>query len=262
MTKEYLTVGELSKKMNVTVRTLQYYDKEGLLKPSALSEGGRRLYSSKDIIKLHQILSFKYLGFTLEDIKEKILKIENPEEVILMLDQQEEMVKEQIKILQSALSSLTILKEEIRVMSVVDFDKYADIITLLRMNNTNYGIIKTLDNSILDHLRERFKDNKEAGEEVINLYDKIVDECIELKNQGIPPSSKEACDLAKKWWDMIMEFTGGDMSLLPKLMEFNDKKENWSEEMAKKQKEIDDYIGKALELYLSELGVNLNEKGQ
>ncbi|MEG3005155.1 MAG: MerR family transcriptional regulator, partial [Anaerorhabdus sp.] len=78
MNKEYLTVGELSKKMNVTVRTLQYYDKEGLLTPSSMTEGGRRLYSSKDIIKLYQILSFKSLGFSLEDIKERVLKMDTP----------------------------------------------------------------------------------------------------------------------------------------------------------------------------------------
>ena len=39
----YMTVGEVAKKMNVSVRTLQYYDKEGLFTPSAESEGGRRL---------------------------------------------------------------------------------------------------------------------------------------------------------------------------------------------------------------------------
>lgn len=44
----FMTVGELAKKMNVSVRTLQYYDKEGLLSPSAESEGGRRLYTDKD----------------------------------------------------------------------------------------------------------------------------------------------------------------------------------------------------------------------
>ena len=41
----FMTVGEVAKKMGVTVRTLQYYDKEGLLSPSAESEGGRRLYT-------------------------------------------------------------------------------------------------------------------------------------------------------------------------------------------------------------------------
>ena len=46
----YMTVGEVAKKMGVTVRTLQYYDKEGLFSPSAESKGGRRLYTDKDLI--------------------------------------------------------------------------------------------------------------------------------------------------------------------------------------------------------------------
>lgn len=62
----YMTVGEAAKKMGVTVRTLQYYDKEGLFSPSAESEGGRRLYTDKDLITLHQILSLKSLGFSLK----------------------------------------------------------------------------------------------------------------------------------------------------------------------------------------------------
>ena len=40
----YMTVGEVAKKMNITVRTLQHYYREGVLKPSSVSEGGRRLY--------------------------------------------------------------------------------------------------------------------------------------------------------------------------------------------------------------------------
>ena len=65
----YMTVGEVAKKMGVTVRTLQYYDKEGLFSPSGKSEGGRRLYTDKDLVRLHQILSLKSLGFSLEDIR-------------------------------------------------------------------------------------------------------------------------------------------------------------------------------------------------
>ena len=42
-------------KGGVTVYTLQYYDKEGLLSPTAVSEGGRRLYTDKDVVRLHQI---------------------------------------------------------------------------------------------------------------------------------------------------------------------------------------------------------------
>ena len=61
--ESYMTGGEhLRKKMGTTVRTLQYYDREGLLAPSAESAGGRRLYTYRDMVRLHQILSLKSLG--------------------------------------------------------------------------------------------------------------------------------------------------------------------------------------------------------
>ncbi|MFA6941746.1 MAG: MerR family transcriptional regulator [Clostridiaceae bacterium] len=51
------TTGELSKRCSVSVRTVQYYDKEGLLKPSELSQGGRRLYTEEDMLKLSGIIN-------------------------------------------------------------------------------------------------------------------------------------------------------------------------------------------------------------
>lgn len=49
------TTGELAKLCNVTVRTVQYYDKRGILIPTELSEGGRRLYSESDLQRLKVI---------------------------------------------------------------------------------------------------------------------------------------------------------------------------------------------------------------
>ena len=45
--KGFMTVGEVAKKMNVTVRTVQHYDREGLLSPSSISEEGRRIYTDR-----------------------------------------------------------------------------------------------------------------------------------------------------------------------------------------------------------------------
>ena len=45
------TTGEIAKACGVTVRTVQFYDQKGILIPSALSEGGRRLYSEEDLKK-------------------------------------------------------------------------------------------------------------------------------------------------------------------------------------------------------------------
>lgn len=86
----FMTVGEIAKKMGVTIRTLQYYDKEGLLTPSSESEGGRRLYTDKDLLMLNQIISLKSLGFSLEDIKGRLFPLETPEEVAYALTEQAE----------------------------------------------------------------------------------------------------------------------------------------------------------------------------
>ena len=127
----FMTVGEVAKKMGVTVRTLQYYDKEGLLSPSAESEGGRRLYTDKDLITLHQIISLKSLGFSLDDIKERLISLETPTDVANALTDQADDIRQKIEQLQASLSAIEQLKAEVLQMQTVNFKKYADIIRFL-----------------------------------------------------------------------------------------------------------------------------------
>jgi DNA-binding transcriptional MerR regulator len=56
------TTGEIAKKCNVSVRTVQYYDEKGILIPSELTEGGRRLFSENDVRTLETICFLKELG--------------------------------------------------------------------------------------------------------------------------------------------------------------------------------------------------------
>ena len=109
----YMTAGAVAKKMGVTVRTLQHYDKEGLLSPSAMSEGGRRLYTDKDTIKLHQILSLKHLGFSLDDIRDRLIPLDNPTDVAQILSEQAAIVREKITSLTESLSKIEALKAEV-----------------------------------------------------------------------------------------------------------------------------------------------------
>ncbi len=63
------TVNEVSKLTGVSIRTLQYYDKIGLLKPAEYTESGYRLYDDAALETLQQILLFRELEFPLKDIK-------------------------------------------------------------------------------------------------------------------------------------------------------------------------------------------------
>ena len=63
------TVNEVSRLTGVSVRTLHHYDAIGLLKPTAVSEAGYRLYDDADLVQLQQILLFRELEFPLKEIK-------------------------------------------------------------------------------------------------------------------------------------------------------------------------------------------------
>lgn len=249
----YMTVGQVARKMNVTVRTLQYYDKEGLLHPSTESEGGRRLYTDKDLIKLHQILSLKSLGFSLEDIKERLISLDAPCDVANALEKQADEIRKKIEQLSESLQAIKQLRTEVLQMQSVDFKKYADIIVNLQMKNEFYYLIKYFDEATLDHIRKKF--DPESGMAFINKFTLLSDRILELQKAHVPQDSDECQSAVKDLWDMILEFTDGDMSMLPKLIEignFYGNQNEWQE----KQALVNAYIEPALEIYFSKLGVH------
>lgn len=251
--KGYMTVGEVARKMDVTVRTLQYYDKKGLLKPSAESEGGRRLYTDKDLVMLHQILSLKSLGFSLEDIRERLIMLETPTDVANVLTEQAEDIRRKIERLNDSLTAIEQLKTEVLQMQTVDFPKYADIIINLQMKNDFYYLIKCFDDDTLNYIRNKF--DKESGLDFMERFNRLSDEIMRLQKDDVAPKSEECQCVIKKYWDLVMEFTGGDMSMLPKLMEIGTVVSETNEK-AEEQKMASDYIEAALEIYFSNIGVN------
>lgn len=249
----FLTVGEAAKKMGVTVRTLQYYDKEGLLSPSAESEGGRRLYTDRDLVTLHQILSLKSLGFSLHDIKQRLIALETPADVATALSEQAEDIRQKIEQLKTSLTAIEQLKTEVLQMQTVSFKKYADIIVNLQMKNDSYSLIKRFDDDTLDHIRSQF--DKESGLDFMDRFNRLSDKIVQLQRENVSPESEKCQQVVNEYWNLIMEFTNGDMGMLPKLMEFGniDTATNAWEE---RQKIVNDYLEPALQVYFSRLGTN------
>ena len=249
----YMTVGEVAKKIGVTVRTLQYYDREGLLSPSAESEGGRRLYTDKDLIILHQIMSLKSLGFSLDDIKQRLTFLETPADVANALAEQADVIRKQIERLTVSLTAIEQLKTEVLQMKTVNFKTYADIIVNLQMKNDSYYLIKRFDDDTLDHIRSQF--DKESGLDFMDRFNRLSDEIVQLKKDNIPHESEKCQRVVKEYWGLIMEFTGGDMSMLPKLMEMG-KIDTATNAWEERQKAVNDFIEPALQIYFSRLGEN------
>lgn len=123
------TTGELSKRCCVSVRTVQYYDKEGLLKPSELSQGGRRLYTEEDMLKLKCICLYRALGFSLQEIKPILKENSNKELFERILKEQQIKLDSEIKVLNEKRLKLQAVINQldetgiIKIKSIDDMDR-------------------------------------------------------------------------------------------------------------------------------------------
>ena len=90
------TTGEVAKLCGVTVRTVQYYDTRGILVPSELTEGGRRLYSEEDVKRMKIICFLRDMGFSIDAIGQLFSEKDPGSVISLLLDQQEAVLKQEI----------------------------------------------------------------------------------------------------------------------------------------------------------------------
>ncbi len=129
------TTGELAKLCHVTVRTVQYYDTRGILVPSELSEGGRRLYSDGDLRLMRVICFLRELGLPIDAIS-RLLHEEHPEEVIsLLLDEQEHTLTEELDERRAKLSKLTSLRGELKAVERFTVESIGDIAQVMKRRN-------------------------------------------------------------------------------------------------------------------------------
>ena len=79
----YYSSGEFASLSHITKKTLRYYDEHQILKPSYVTDSGAHFYTYDDFARLQQILLLKYLGFSLDDIRE--MTITNTDEHFLTM---------------------------------------------------------------------------------------------------------------------------------------------------------------------------------
>ncbi len=257
MDKEKLTIGELAKLFNISVRTLQYYDQIGLMKPSEITESGRRIYRTKDITTLHQIISLKGLGFSLEDIKNNIIPVNDINDVVNLLNKQSEIVIKEIDKLQKVSESIEVLKAEIENKKEVDWFKYSNMINLIQQNNEYYWIVKYLDNKLIDHMLEQ----KDVAKTISpGWWKEIFDEAIFLEENGVQPESTEAQKLAETWWKQMDKISGGNLELLNKMIEFYYSADKWPEQFKQIQKKAQPFMEKTFLYYAEKNKINMTRR--
>lgn len=152
----YYKTGQFAKLANVSERTIRYYDKIGLLKPSFVMENGYRQYSDLDLLKLQKILSLKHLGFSIEEIFPMVMDNTNLKE---SFDLQIDLIEDKISHLQS-------LKDALKRASQTPNLSWNMILSLVQLSNEETNIIEQYKNAknLNDRisLHEKYSTNKQG----------------------------------------------------------------------------------------------------
>ncbi|UUZ91357.1 MerR family transcriptional regulator [Paenibacillus sp. P25] len=128
--KSYWKVGDLAHLTGLTVRTLRFYDQIGLFSPSGQTESGHRLYSEADLSRLHQILSLKELGLSLEEIKSVLTGGQlSPLEIVSL---QMGRIKEQIKMQQKLLEQLEHVSKLMQGQAQVTVEDFTGLLQAMK----------------------------------------------------------------------------------------------------------------------------------
>ena len=192
-----MTVNQVSKLTGVSIRTLQYYDKIGLLHPAGYSQAGYRLYDDTTLETLQQILLFRELEFPLKDIKEII---ESPH-------------FDRNKALEQQIALLTLKKEHLE--NLIDLARGIKTIGVKNMDFSAFDTQK-IDEYAAEakkawgitpeyrEYEEKAKGRTEEQQKTINVQ--MMNIFAEFgKIRGGDPASSEAQGLVKQLQDFITE---------------------------------------------------------
>ena len=195
-------IGELAKATGLTVRTLHHYDEIGLLVPER-SPAGHRVYTDRDVRRLYQILALRRLGFPLEEVATCLGPAGSDLRPAMRrhLERLEQQLDLQERLRQRLLRALDTLERT----GEPSTDQFLEILEVMTKMERYYTPEQ------LAQLEQR---RRELGDEAIRRAEQEWSELINAveveRARGTDPASPRMQELARRWQDLIEQFTGGD----------------------------------------------------
>lgn len=213
---------QFATRAGVTVRTLHHYDRLGLLKPSAYTGTGYRLYRESDLARLQQIVTLKYIGFSLQEIK--ALLGQNGHDLATALRRQRKIINQKRHHLGMAVQAIE--KAELVISSEApDWEAFKKIIEVINMQNDMDWTRKYYSESATEKLAERA--TPEVIEQGQDDWAQLIKEVEAAVRHGEDPTSEKSRSLAARWSNLIQQFTGGDPEISEGLKKLYDDQSNW-----------------------------------
>ena len=207
----------------VTVRALHHYDRAGLLRPTRRTGAGYRLYGARDLARLQQILTLKFVGLPLEEIKR--LLDARALDLAETLRLQREALTEKRSRLDMALRAVDEAERVVARGGETDWDAFKKIVEAIAMQHDNEWMKKYYTEEQLADLARR--GTPEVLERGQRDWQQLIAEVQAAVAEGLDPASERAQSLVARWEALIEQFTGGDPGIRENLRRLYADQTNW-----------------------------------
>ncbi|UCC25676.1 MAG: MerR family transcriptional regulator [Gemmatimonadales bacterium] len=205
--EESLKVGELARRTGLTVRTLHHYEEIGLLLPARRNRAGHRLYGRPEVRRLHQIMSLKHLGLSLEEIKSSLDG--DHRSLREMLDLQIQRIRDRIHAEEALCRELEALSRRLASGTEdVGLGELADSVgrTVRMERYYTREQLEALERRETELGPERIRVAQQEWVELFQAFETAM-------SRGKPPDHPDVLSLARRARHLIGLFTGGDEGL-------------------------------------------------
>lgn len=216
---------EFATRAGITVRTLHHYDRMALLKPTSRSDAGYRLYSDRDLARLQQIVTLKFLGFSLARIQ-RILDRRNFD-LVHELRAQRCIIAEKRRQLDSAILAIERAERALNAKVEPDWELFRKIIEVIEMQNNMEWTNKYYSEEARAELAKRREQDPEIARRGERDWAVLIKEVEAALNMGEDPSSPKVQALAERWQKLIESFTAGNQQVAEGLKKLYADQKNW-----------------------------------
>ena len=223
---------EFAELTGVTVRTLHHYDRLGLLKPSRYSRAGYRLYRASDVTRLEQIVALKFIGFSLNEIRNILNR--NSIDLATALCQQREALTEKAKRLELAIQAIERAEYVIGASREPGWEMFIKIIEVINMQQDMNWTKKYYSEEAQQEIGKRAATiPHEVIEQSQRDWAILIKEVDAAVSSGVDPASELAQGLAARWSELLKAFTGGNREIQKGLNKMYADRANWPALMPK-----------------------------
>lgn len=224
--RRWYRTSEFAKLTGVTIRTLHHYDRLGLLTPGGRTAAGYRLYGEGDFARLQQIVTLKFIGFSLKQIREILSR--GSQDLATRLRQQREILEQKRSHLSLAVQAIAKAEHVLASNGEGDWQAFQKILEVINMQNDSEWMMNYYSEEARKEMEERPDQwTPELQEKVSQEWAALISDVKAAMANNEDPASENAQSLAARWSELVGRFTMGSQAITEGLKKLYADQANW-----------------------------------